>query len=130
MNIKLDFIMFLCVSYSEKVPLSMSVSVNVILKKHIILVVRNFNTSKEISTFKPRLEYKSFIIITSRIVVREWRWRGIMGILNGCISSHLNHIIALYIVILNELFDVNKISGCLSRDGNLTVSKERTHLPF
>jgi hypothetical protein len=51
-----------------------------------------------------------------------------VSILNVRVGPHLNHIIALNIVIFHQFFYVDQIGCCLSRNGNLAVSQERLHL--
>lgn len=67
-DVELHFLSGFRVAHSEKVPLSMSVCVDVILQNKVIFNVRHLDGRKKIARLKPRFKKQSLIIRSLQLV--------------------------------------------------------------
>jgi hypothetical protein len=61
------------VSNSEEKPLSVAVSIYVVLKDEIVLGVRNLNSAQQVARLKSGLKYKRRVVFKRGDVVLGWR---------------------------------------------------------
>ena len=95
----------------KEIPLGVSVSIDIVLKEHIILIIRNFDSSKEVATLEPGLELQSLIVITGGVIIGERSRRRILMTLDDAACFHLYNVVALDVVVLDQLLNVYQISS-------------------